>query len=50
MDECLVLCDDHAQFLDFKARVESLFEVTLQEGALIRFWNLQIIKKPCDHK
>jgi hypothetical protein len=44
MDNCIVLCDDHVQFLDLKAKMEALFEVTLQEGALLRFLNLRIIQ------
>jgi hypothetical protein len=42
----MVLCDDRAQFLDLKAHMEALFEVTLQEGALLHFFNLQIIQSP----
>jgi hypothetical protein len=36
-DDCLVLCDDSAQLFDLTARMEALFEVTLQEGARLRF-------------
>jgi hypothetical protein len=39
----IVLCDYRAQFLELMARMEALFEATLQEGALLRFLNLQII-------
>jgi hypothetical protein len=46
MDDCIVLCYDRAKFLDLKARREALFEVTLQEGALIHFLNLRIIQSP----
>jgi hypothetical protein len=41
---CLVLCDDRAQFLDLKAQMETMFEVTLQEFAILRFLNLRIIQ------
>jgi hypothetical protein len=43
-DDCLVLCDDRVQFLDLKANMEAIFEVTLQEGAILRFLNLRIIQ------
>jgi hypothetical protein len=42
-EDFLELCDDRAPFLDLKARMKALFEVTLQEGALISFLNLHII-------
>jgi hypothetical protein len=28
-DDCLVLCNDRSQFLDLKAKMEAMFEVTL---------------------
>jgi hypothetical protein len=45
-DDCLVLYDNRAQFLDLKASMEALFKITLQEGALILFLNLRIIQPP----
>jgi hypothetical protein len=45
-DDCLVVCDDHQQLLDLKSKMEALFEVTLQEGAILRFLNLRTIKSP----
>jgi hypothetical protein len=46
MDDFPVLCDDRAQFLELKARMEALFEVTLQESALLRFLNFRMIQNP----
>jgi hypothetical protein len=45
-DDCLVLCDDQSQFLYLKAKMEAIFEVTLKEGAILRFLNLRIIQSP----
>jgi hypothetical protein len=39
-DDCLVRWDDRSQFLDLKEQMEAIFEVTLQEGALLTFLNL----------
>jgi hypothetical protein len=44
--DCLVVCDTRQQFLDLKSKMEALFEVTLQEGAILRFLNLRIIQSP----
>jgi hypothetical protein len=41
-NNCLVICDNHSQFLDLKANMEDMFEVTLQEGAILSFLNLRI--------
>jgi hypothetical protein len=46
MDDCLVLCDDRAYFLDLKSQMEAMFEVTFQEGAILRFLNMRIIQSP----
>jgi hypothetical protein len=46
MDECLVLFDDQAQFLALKSQMEAMFEVTLQEGAVLRFLNMRTIQSP----
>jgi hypothetical protein len=46
MDDCLILRDDRAQFLDLKNKIEALFEVTLQEGYILRFLDLHIIQSP----
>jgi hypothetical protein len=46
MDDCLVICDNRSQFLDLKAKMEDMFEVTLQEGAILCFINLRIIQIP----
>jgi hypothetical protein len=45
-DDFLCLCKDHTQFIDFKTRLESIFELTLQEGETLRFLNLHIIQSP----
>jgi hypothetical protein len=45
-DDCMVLCDDISQFLDPKSKMEAIFEVTLQNGAILRFLNLGIIQSP----
>jgi hypothetical protein len=45
-DDCIVLCDDRVQFLDLKEKMEKMFEVTLQEGAILRFLNVRIIQSP----
>jgi hypothetical protein len=45
-DDCMVICDDRLKLLDLKAKMESMFEVTLQKGAILRFLNLRIIQSP----
>jgi hypothetical protein len=45
-DDCLILVEDRAQFLDLKTKLEAMFEVTLQEGSNFRFLNLHIIQIP----
>jgi hypothetical protein len=42
----VVLRGDRAQFLDLKAQMEAMFEVTLQEGAFLRFINVLITQSP----
>jgi hypothetical protein len=45
-NDCLVVCDTHQNFLDLMSKMEALFEVTLQEGEILRFMNLRIIQSP----
>jgi hypothetical protein len=45
-DDFIILVDDHVQFIDLKTKFEAMFEVTLQEGANLRFLNLHIIQIP----
>jgi hypothetical protein len=45
-DDCLIICDDWAHLLDLKSKMESMFDLSLQEGAILRFLNLQIVQSP----
>jgi hypothetical protein len=45
-DDCLCLVDDRAQSLRLNTRMEELFDMTLQEGATVRFLNLHAIQSP----
>jgi hypothetical protein len=42
----IVLLYNRQQFLALKSKMEAFFEVTLQEGAILRFLNLRIIQSP----
>jgi hypothetical protein len=46
-DNFLVICDE-SQFLDLKVKMEYMFDVTLQEGDILRFLNLCIIQSLAD--
>jgi hypothetical protein len=43
-DDCLVICDDRSRFMDLGDKLEAMFEVTLQQGAILHFLNLRIIQ------
>jgi hypothetical protein len=45
-DDCLIICYHRAQFLDLKRNMEAMSDLTLQEGAILRFLNLRIIQRP----
>jgi hypothetical protein len=45
-DDCLIMCDDRAQFLDLKSKMEAMFDLTLQQVAILHFLNLRIIQSP----
>jgi hypothetical protein len=45
-NECLVLIDNWAQFLDLKTKLEAICGVTLQDGSTLRFLTLRIIQSP----
>jgi hypothetical protein len=46
MDDCLCLVDDRSHFLHLETHLEALFDMTLQEGNMLPFLNLRIIKIP----
>jgi hypothetical protein len=46
-DDCLVICDNQSQFLDLKAKMEAMFEVTLQEVSILRFFKFTHHSKSC---
>jgi hypothetical protein len=45
-DVYMVLCDVISHFLNLKTKMEAMFEVTLQQGAILHFFNLHIIHSP----
>jgi hypothetical protein len=45
-DDYIIVCDDRRHFLTLKKNMEALFEVTLEEGAILRFLTLRIIQIP----
>jgi hypothetical protein len=46
MDDFLCLCDDSSQCIRLKTRLESIFEMTLQEGETLHVLNLRFIQSP----
>jgi hypothetical protein len=44
--DCLCLADDRAQFITLKTRLDTIFELTLKEGDMLRFLNLWIVQSP----
>jgi hypothetical protein len=45
-DNFILLISSQALFLSLKTGLEKLFELTLQEGSILRFLNLRIIQSP----